>query len=197
MNHLRDQANRSTENKQDEKHEAHQSSFNVVLDFIHRRVIGHKEVVQLRTLHHLYVQELERCGFPNPDFRSDKLKTRLQRHEINEHIAFTKVLPGDRGCMTYNLVYSTDISVAEAVTYAYRLGSRDKFDDVALYLRSAVQEMFNESAPLPWPPTADELDARATEEYLPSVLVKFLSTLLLDEDIEKSEKSRRLVLSVA
>ena len=57
--------------------------------------------------------------------------------------------------------------------------------------------MFNESTPLPWPPTADELDARASEEYLPKDLVKFMSTLLLDEaDVEKSEKSRRLVLSL-
>ena len=133
VNYLRDQANRSTENKQDEKQEAHQSSLNVVVDFIREVVIGQKEVVQLGTLRHLYVQELERCGFPNPDFRSDKLKTRLQRHEINECIAFTKVFPGDRGCITYNLVYSTSISVAEAVTYAYRLGSRDKFENVVLH----------------------------------------------------------------
>ena len=128
------------------------------MDFIHEVVIGQKEVVQLGTLCHLYVQELECCAFPNPDFRSDKLKTRLQRHKINECIAFTKVFPGDRGCITYNLVYSTSISVVEAVTYAYRLVSRDKFEDVALLLRSAVQGTFSESTPLPWPLTDDELD---------------------------------------
>ena len=162
---------------------------NEVVHLIREVVIGQKEVVQLGTLRHLYVQELERCGFPNPDFRSDKLKTRLQRHEINECIAFTKVFPGDRGCITYNLVYSTSISVAEAVTYAYRLGSRDKFEDVALHLHSAVQGKFSESTPLPWPPIADEPDTRASEEYLPKDL-KFLATLLLDEaDVGKSEKS--------
>ncbi|KAG1672177.1 Peptidylprolyl isomerase domain and WD repeat-containing protein 1 [Nymphon striatum] len=171
----------SIENKQDKNLEAHQSSFNVVLDFIRERVIGQKEVVQLGTLRYLYVQELERCGFPNPDFRSDKLKTRLERHTINECIAITKVFSGDRGCIACNLVYSTSISVAEAVTCAYRVGSKDKFEDVAWHLRSVVQGMFNESTPLPWPPTADELDARASEEYLPTDLVKFLSTLILGE----------------
>ena len=96
------------------------------------------------------------------------------------------------------VLYRTSISVVEAVTHAYRLGSKDKFEDVALHLCSAVQGKFSESTPLPWPPTADELDARASEEYLPTVLVKFLSTLLLDEaNVEKSEKSRRLVLSLA
>ncbi|KAG1685367.1 hypothetical protein GQR58_009094 [Nymphon striatum] len=186
----------SIENKQDKNLEAHQSSFNVVLDFIRERVIGQKEVLQLGTLRYLYVQELERCGFPNLDFRSDKLKTRLERHTINECIAITKVFSGDRGCIAYNLVYSTSISVAEAVTCAYRIGSKDKFEDVALHLRSVVQGMFNESTPLPWPPTADELDARASEEYLPTDLVKFLSTLILGEaEVEKSEKSQRLVLS--
>ncbi|KAG1672173.1 hypothetical protein GQR58_016074 [Nymphon striatum] len=185
--------NRSIENKQDKNLEAHQSSFNVVLDFIRERVIGQKEVVQLGTLRYLYVQELERCGFPNPDFRSDKLKTRLERHTINECIAITKVFSGDRGCIACNLVYSTSISVAEAVTCAYRVGSKDKFEDVAWHLRSVVQGMFNESTPLPWPPTADELDARASEEYLPTDLVKFLSTLILGEaEVEKSEKSQRL-----
>ncbi|KAG1662733.1 hypothetical protein GQR58_020782 [Nymphon striatum] len=197
VNCLRDQANRSIENKQDKNLEAHQRSFNVVLDFIRERVIGQKDVVQLGTLCHLYVQELERCGFPNPDFRSDKLKTRLERHEINECIVITKVFSGDRGCIAYNLVYSTIISVAEAVTCAYRIGSKDKFEDVALHLCSVVQGMFNESTPLLWPPTADELDARVSEEYLPTGLVKFLSLIQGESDVEKSEKSQRLVLSVA
>ncbi|KAG1695541.1 snRNA-activating protein complex subunit 4 [Nymphon striatum] len=78
---------------------------------------------------------------------------------------------------------------------AYRtgIGSKDKFEDVALHLSSVVQGMFNESTSLPWPPTADELDARASEEYLPTDLVKFLSTLILGEaEVEKSEKSQRL-----
>ena len=154
--------------------------------------------MQLGTLRQQYILELERCGFPNQDYRSEKLKIRLQKHEINECIAFTKVIPGDKGCITYNLVYSTSISVAEAVTYAYGLGSKDKFKDVALYLRSVVHGMFNDSTPLPWPPTADELDARQSEEYLPTDLIKFLKTLILGEsDVEKSEKNRRLVLSVA
>ncbi|KAG1660362.1 UDP-glucuronosyltransferase 2B33 [Nymphon striatum] len=193
---MQDILGKSIENKQDKNLEDHQSSFNVVLEFIRERVIGQKEVVQLGTLRHLYVQELKRCRFPNPDFRSDKLKTRLERHTINECIAITKVFSGDRGCIAYNLVYSTSISVAEAVTCAYRIGSKDKFEDVALHLRSVVQGMFNESTPLPWPPTADELDARASEEYLPTDLVKFLSTLILGEaEVEKSEKSQRLVLS--
>ncbi|KAG1662732.1 hypothetical protein GQR58_020782 [Nymphon striatum] len=193
----REASNRSIENKQDKNLEAHQRSFNVVLDFIRERVIGQKDVVQLGTLCHLYVQELERCGFPNPDFRSDKLKTRLERHEINECIVITKVFSGDRGCIAYNLVYSTIISVAEAVTCAYRIGSKDKFEDVALHLCSVVQGMFNESTPLLWPPTADELDARVSEEYLPTGLVKFLSLIQGESDVEKSEKSQRLVLSVA
>ena len=106
------------------------------------------------------------------------------------------MFPGDRECITYNLVYSTSISVAEAVTYAYRLGSRDKFEDVSLPLRSAARGKFSESTALPCSPTADKLDT--STGYLLKDLVKFLSTLLLNEaDVEKSEKSQRLLLSVA
>ena len=101
--------------EQDQKAAAHLKAFTPMLDFIQDRVIGQNEVVQLASLCLLYIQELERNGFPNADYRSEKLKARLQKHDIHEWIAFAKVNPGDKDCIAYNLVYSASISVADAV----------------------------------------------------------------------------------
>ena len=93
-----------------------------MLDFIQDCVIGQNEVVLLASLRllYIYIQELEKNGFANPECRSEKLKARLESHDIHELIAFAKVTPADKGCITYNLVYSASISVADAVAYAYK-----------------------------------------------------------------------------
>ena len=79
---------------------------------IRDQVIRQNEVLQLASLRVLYIQELERNGFRNPEYRSEKLKARLERHAIHELIAFAKDIPGDKGCITYTLV-------ADAVAYGY------------------------------------------------------------------------------
>ena len=170
VNHLRNTA-RAAKNASDtdqlHKAAAHLKSFTAVLDFIQNQVIGQNEVVQLASLRLLYIQELERNGFPNPEYRSEKLKTRLENHDIHEQIAFAKVNPGDKGCIIYNLVYSASISIADAVAHAYKLGSKAKYEDVALLLRSLIQQAFKDSKPLPWPPTADDLEVKSPEELPP------------------------------
>ena len=130
-NYLRDTALAAncdkTETDQERKASVHRQAFTAVLDFIQDSVIGQKKVVLLASLRLIYIQELERNGFPNAEYRSEKLKARIENHDIHEQIAFAKVNPGDKGCITYNLVYSASISVADAVSYAYQLGSKDKY----------------------------------------------------------------------
>jgi hypothetical protein len=201
VNHLRD-TDKNTSHASDTEHErlglAYLKAFTAVLDFIQDQVIGQSEVVQLASLHLLYTQELERNGFPNPDYRSEKIKAKLDSHEIHERIAFAKVNPGDKGCITYNLVYSASISVGNAVAYAYQLGSKDKFEDMALLLRRIIQRAFNESKSLPWPPTADDLEIKSLDELLPPDLIKFLTFVISgNADVEKYDKTRRIVLSVS
>ena len=201
INCLRDTARTTscdkTDTDQDRKAHAHLKAFTVVLDFIQDCVIGQNKVVLLASLRRLYIQELEKNGFPNPEYRSEKLKARLENSDIHELIAFAKVTPGDKGCINYNLVYSASISVADAVAYAYKLGSRDKYEDVALLLRSSIQRAFKESKPLPWPPSADDLEVNSSDELLPSDLVKFLNYVISgDAHVVKCEKTERIVLSL-
>ena len=159
--------NCAIDKEQDRKAGAHQKAFTVVLDFIQGRVIGHNEVVQLASRRLLYIQELERNAFPSPDYRSEKLKAGLENHDNHELVAFSKVNPGDEGRLTYHLVYSASISVTDAVTYAYKLGTKDKCDDLALLFRAIINRAFKESKSLPWPPTPDDLDLKSSDELLP------------------------------
>ena len=76
--------------KHDENAAAHQSAFNAVLSLIHEKVIGQKEVVQLKTLSLLYIQELEQNGFPNPTYKSHNLRLQLEAHQISESIGLLK-----------------------------------------------------------------------------------------------------------
>ena len=130
-NHLRNKfrnENYVPDTEQDSKGDVHQKAFNVVIEFIKDQVLGKNEIVQLKVLRLLYIQTLEANGFPNPEFRADKLKNRLENHEINDLIAFAKICPKSKGCITYNLVYSACVSVEEAVTYAALLWQKEVSD---------------------------------------------------------------------
>lgn len=117
--------------------------------------------MRLYSLHH--------CGFSTSmswtlqKYRSEKLKAHLENHDIHEWISFANVNPGDKGCITYNLVYSASIFTEGAVTYAYKLGSKANYEDVAVLLRCIIKRAFSESESIVWPPTADYLEIRASE----------------------------------
>ena len=157
----------------------------------------YNELVQLASLRLLYIQELERNAIPSPDYRSEKMEAGLENHDIHELITFAKVNPGDRGCITYNLLYSDSISVEDAVTYAYKLTTKDKYEDLALLFRGIIKRTFKESKSLPWPSTPDDLEIKSSDELLPPVLVKFLNILICgDVDVDTCENTIRIVLSI-
>ena len=175
-------------------HMSHQKAFDVILNFIHDHIIDQHEVLQMSYLRGLYIQELEKNGYPNPDYRTEKLKSRLVNDDVHKLIAFTNVTPGDNGCVTYNLRYSASMSVADAVTFAYKLGSKDQHEDVAMFLRIIIQQAFKPSKPLPWPPTADDLEVESPDELLPPDFLNFV--ISGDADVEKCEKTKWLVFSL-
>ena len=70
---------------------------------------------------------------------------------------FANVNPGNKGYVTYNLTHSKTITINSAVGIAFSLGSKNKHEDVALYLHSVIRRALNESKVQPWPPSADDL----------------------------------------
>ena len=77
------------------------------------------------------------------------------------------------------------------------MGCKDKYEDVALLLRGTIQKTFREANSLPWPPTADDL-VMSLDDLLPSDLMRFLTLIISgNSDLENSEKTRCLVLSIS
>ena len=147
-----------------------------MVEIIYKHVVEQKEIMQLSSLQLQYIGKLQENNCPNPDYRNQKLLHCLQKHVISEKISFTKVSPDDKGCVTFILIYSKDITVADAVAFAYRLASTVKYADVELLMLSLIQRAYKEFQELPWPPKADYMDIKP-EKIPPEKLVKFLSQL--------------------
>ena len=146
----------------------------------------------LASLRLVYTQE--KNGFPNPEYRSEKLKRKLEEHE---GIGISMVTADLKGCIPHILIFSASLSIPDAVRNAYKMRSTDKYEDVALLLRDTIQKTYRELNPLPWPPTADDL-VMSLDDLLPSDLMRFLTLIISgNADLEKCEKTRRLVLSIS
>lgn len=196
VTYLRDtrRAEQRSGTEESRRNEVYEQAFDTVLRFIQQSVVEQKNVVTLKTLRDIYIKELDKGGFPCPDYRAEKLKARIEKNEIIELINFAKVVPDDEGCRSYNLVFSAKTSVWEAVSLAYQLGSTDKNQGVALFLRNSIQQAFKQCKPLPWPPSVNDLET--DEKVIPSELVKFLNYVVSGESAIQSEKKKRIILSI-
>ena len=195
-NHLRT-AEREQNKKtvQEQKSQAHNQAYHTVCTFINDHVIERGEVVQLSSLRLIYIGELDAYDFPNKGFRSQKLMIRLQNDpDISSKIAFTKVSPCDTGSVSFYLVYSTSITVTDAVALSNKLASMDKTEDVALLLRSLIRRAFNDTKPIPWPPTAEDMNIKSND--LPEELIKFLNVILGGTPQVSCTKTNRISLSI-
>ena len=191
MNHAQNQQNAETDANQNDKTAAHQNAFFVIIEFVQEQVIGHHEIVQLSLLQKLYVKELLRMNFPNPDYRNAKVKSKLQKHKILDHIAFA-VVQEERGCIAHSIVYSTNISVADAVVCEYKVGTKNKLENYALLFRNNIKEQFNNSNPLLWPPTPDDIEMSNLLDFLLLALAHFLNLLIEGNADESSSKNTQL-----
>ena len=94
-------------------------------------------------------------------------------------------------CVNFCLVYSSGITIYEAVACAYRLGSTDQLHAATLINpRQTHQEEFNDATPLFWLSSAEELDDNL-HEVLSEQLTIFLTFVLsnIAPDLEKYEKT--------
>ena len=149
--------------------------------------------MQLSSLRLIYIDKLEEHGYPNDQYRSVNLMNRLQSHpDISPQIVFCKVYSGDKGCLSFYLFYSSNITVAKVIACAYKLASVDKISDIALMLRSAIQKGFQGSKASPWPPAFDNI---ATVD-IPQELITFLNIVIARKPNVLSDKVHRLVLSI-
>jgi hypothetical protein len=107
-------------------------------------------------------------------------------------LSFTIVNADDSSPFT--LVFSSGISVGDAVEQSYKLGSRDNFKDVALYLRGVILKAFNDSKDLQWPPPLNDLEVN--EGIIPHTLQSFLNLVITGQPRAPSCNAERLIFSI-
>ncbi|KAJ7372661.1 hypothetical protein OS493_017933 [Desmophyllum pertusum] len=175
---------------------AHEKAFASVLEYIKTHVVQQSGVIRLAALRLLYIDELKRNRYENLNYRAEKLLKRLQNDPITNKVLFTKVDQGRADAITFWLVYSANMTVSDALSGAYSLGSTDKYQDVSLVLRGGILKAHRECTELPWPPTADDMKLNAAN-LLPADLIRFLSLLISGkEENETSEKVVHLKVNV-
>ena len=175
---------------------AHDQELVSVLDHIQIHIAQQNEVLRCSSLRLIYVEELKQNGYEYSNYRSEKLLKRLENDTIKDYIDFTKVNPDNSETILFWLVHSSSITVSNALAQAYTLGNTDKYADVALLLRHNIQRAFCKSKDMPWPFTADDLEL-SPEALLPPDVIRFLNMVMSgQEDMEKSDKIKRLVFSI-
>ena len=177
--------------EQQRKVASYLKAFNIVLDFIQHRVVEQNEVVELSSLRLLYIQELESTDSQTQitEVRSWRIDSRIMRYTAS--LLLLRSIQATKDVFPLILIYNASLSVTDAVTYAYKLGSKDKYEDVALLLHGLIQLASCVSRPLPWPPTTDDLEVHSLNDVLPIDLIKFLSAVITgDTDMNRCEKTR-------
>ena len=85
-------------------------------------------------LRSLYCTYLSETPFANPNYRSEKIKSILNSHEVYSNklcfVGLGKIL----GQYQSDLVFSNETDLSEAVKHGYLLGCSDKIQDVAILL---------------------------------------------------------------
>ena len=172
---------------------AHIEAFTVVKSYIDDKVLVKNDIVCLSSLRKIYVKELEFQGSPNPNYRAEKLLARLRQDEkFCENLAFFKVSPENKGCITYWLIYRADITTTDAIARVYKLACSDNIKEVGLQLRTVIQCAFKSSKELVWPPTIHDIP----EPEFPEELQKFLNYVLDGQEMNTCERTKRLMLSI-
>ena len=136
--------NLSAKKEQCRKEQSHDAAFNVIYDIVESDVVKELKIVRLDSLCKIYIEELERWGEPNRDFRGSKLKDKLSR-QFGSKLCFT-VIPRNSGKFNSFLLYSEDLGVESAIQHAFNMSREDRLRKTALKTRKGILETFSKQA---------------------------------------------------
>ena len=172
----------------------HVNAFSCVYDIVDANFLQKMAVMKLDQLRDSYIDHLRGTEYSNEGYRSQKLKAKLMK-QYGKKISFQPLRSESGGCFETHLVFNSMADLGKAVMQAYLLGKADKTRDVALSLRSDVQKAHRDSIPLPWPPSAR--DVENCDITLPEDLEKLLLFLITGKQAATvSLKNSRLVESI-
>ena len=92
--------------------------------FVQKEILTNQKVFSLTVLRDKYIKQLEHENHPNPNFRSKKLIKMFDKDEdLAKAISYSKVVW--KGCVSFWLVYNSELSISEAVAISYLVASED------------------------------------------------------------------------
>ena len=68
-------------NNQLDLEKTHQKAFESICNTVSSQVIGKKQIIRLDDLREQYIRELNQTSYPNPNYRAEKLKAKLEKHD--------------------------------------------------------------------------------------------------------------------
>lgn len=175
----------------------HELCFLKVCEVIDKRIIIGHEIMRMTELRDIYIEHLSKTPFENPNYRTEALKKRLEKHKVYSDKLSIVSLDRLGGKLQSALVFSNDLDLAAAVRNSYCLRSHtsNQIDDVAILLRQIIKDAFLKADEMIWPPTAGYLET--IESPVPESLQRFLRLLICGKNsVSLSEKTDRLVSSL-
>ena len=183
-------SNEESKNMQKQSDIAHQKAFDAVCQIIDNDVLLEKKVMKLGDLCQVYILNLQGTQFANPNYKAERLKSKLEKHDHYVlSLSFVLLEQASKGY----LVYSSNIDVVSAMKSAFKLGSIGMMRSVADDLRNDIFVTFDRSGDLAWPPVVENL--QSDHEVIPSKLTTFL-TILISGKMVSDDKRKCLVSSI-
>ncbi len=180
--------------RQEELENAHKEAYMHVCDVINRDIIQKEKILKLSDLRNLYITHLANTAFPNPNYRSENLKKKIQNSkEYIGKLVFTSV---NQHGLNYaiDLVYSSLLNTGSAIKMAYDLGNMDMYREVGCDLHEMIVAAFKDSRDVTWPPTPSSI--QNAEDLIPSKLRSFLNYIISGNSTKDTPKLRRIILSI-
>uniref|UniRef100_UPI00358EEDC6 uncharacterized protein n=1 Tax=Myxine glutinosa TaxID=7769 RepID=UPI00358EEDC6 len=176
--------------RQREVEKAHQMAMAEVTKVVGKEIIAEKKIMKLSVLLKVYTNRLQDSPHPNPNFRSTNLKKKLEKYDAYQRsLGFCQM-----GDFQSYLVYNTQINVDSAVRKAYQLASEDTVALVGTQMHQSIQEAYNNSTEVKWPPTAQDLTNN--QIVIPAEIERFLLYAITGKAVHTSARVHRLVQSI-
>lgn len=87
--------------------------------------------------------------------------------------------------------------VVEVVVFVYKLGLKDKYEDVVLFFCSFIQQVFKDLELFFWFFLVDDFEVKLFDEFFLFDFLKFLNYVIFgDVDVERCEKIRCIVFFI-
>ena len=133
--------NENAMKEQKELEEVHALAFSKIREIIDQEVILAKNVFKLPELREKYVEYLSKTRFPNPAYRAEKLKSKLEKFEAHkESISFTQL--ENKGKFESCLMYNKIIKLDSAILHVYQSGQSEIIKEAGMFLRQSILNAF-------------------------------------------------------